>query len=250
MRIAVCLSGELGDWKSKYENWKNLFFKITNSSKYFNTNSTFDIFVHTWDFNLGIDGNPLNIDSTNFIDFNNFIRPIDIKIDNYTKYLNRSSIVDELHQQYYTNTNTECLLKNKAAELYSIMMASHLKRNYEINNNFEYDVCFGLSTNTIIDENIISTIIDRFTIPNDRVIYPANVVKTFEFPYDVVNYDLFFTNSQTFDVICSMYNHLPMLKKEQYPVDVSINYMFGYFLRMFDMDIRRLNINTNNKNTI
>jgi hypothetical protein len=131
------------------------------------------------------------------------------------------------------------------------MMASHIKRNYEIDNNFEYDMCFRLSMDLNVTDTITSNIIDNFKITDDKDIYMANVIKTFEFPYDVVNYDLFFANSLAFDNICSIYNMIPLLKTEHFPTKISTNYMFGYFLRMFDMKINRLNIDSvNPKNNL
>jgi hypothetical protein len=35
---------------------------------------------------------------------------------------------------------------------------------------------------------------------------------------------------------------IPLLKSEQFPKNISPEYMFGYFLRMFDMKMHRLNI--------
>ena len=246
MRIAVCISGHLENWETKYDSWKNLFFKIISSSKYINTNSSFDIFVHTWDFNIKSNGQVVNIQHSKLLDFQNFIKPIDIRIDNFAKYNSRGDTLNEFKYQHYNNTKNDSLLKDEGAELYGIMMASHLKRNYEINNNFEYDVCFRLSTNITITDDINCKIIDEFKITNDKDIHLANVIKTFEFPYSIVNYDLFFANSQTFDVTCSMYNIIPLLKTENFPKNISTNYMFGYFLRMFDMKINRLNIITKN----
>jgi hypothetical protein len=249
MRIAICISGHLENWESKYDNWKNLFFKIISSSNYINTNSSFDIFVHTWDFDITPNGEVVNIHNSKLLDFQNFIKPIDIKIDNYAKYSSRGDTLTQFKHQHFNSTEQPSLLVKYGPELYGIMMAAHIKRNYEIVNNFEYDMCFRLSTDVDITDNIASTIIDNFKITNDKHIHMANVIKTFEFPYDVVNYDLFFANSQTFDIICSMYNIIPLLKTEHFPKNISINYMFGYFLRMFDIKINRLNIITKNIKT-
>jgi hypothetical protein len=242
MKIAVCISGNLNHWLNKYSMWNNLFYKILNSSKYFNTNCSFDIFVHTWDFNINSANDVKTIDNSILLDFQNFVRPKDIKIENFEKYISRADTLNELKYQHSGNTHNNSLLLNCAPDFYSMMMSSHIKRQYELKHHFEYDVCFRLSTDVTITDDIINVILDRFTIPNDKVVYPANVIKTFQFPYDVVNFDLFFANSQTFDVLCSIYNMLPLLKTEQFPKDISSQYMFGYFLRMFDMKIHRLNI--------
>lgn len=251
MRIAVCISGNSQGWEKRYGSWQNLFFKIISSSKYINTNSSFDIFVHTWDFNITPNGEIINIDNSNLLDFQNFIKPTSIIIDNYAKYSSRGDTLTQFKHQHFDSNQHPSLLTDNAPELYGIMMASHIKRNYEIDNNFEYDMCFRLSMDLNVTDTITSNIIDNFKITDDKDIYMANVIKTFEFPYDVVNYDLFFANSLAFDNICSIYNMIPLLKTEHFPTKISTNYMFGYFLRMFDMKINRLNIDSvNPKNNL
>lgn len=247
MKIAVCISGNLENWENKYNSWQNLFHKIIGSSNYLHDDSSFDVFVHTWDFN--ITRNAKIVNDTDIINFKNFLNPKDIIIDNIQRYDSRGDTLNEIKYQYANSKEYPVLMYKNACEFYGIMMASHLKRNYELLNNFEYDMCFRLSMDSYIDDNMASNIIDNFKITDDKVIYMANVIKTFEFPYNIINYDLFFANSHTFDNICSIYNMLPLLKTEQFPKDITANEMFGYFLRMFDMKINRLNISSIKYNT-
>lgn len=249
MKIAVCISGNLENWEKKYDSWQNLFHKIIGSSNYLHNDSSFDIFVHTWDFNITNNTEIVNINNSNILNFKNFLNPKGIILDNIQRYNSRGDTLNEFKYQYAGNKEYPVLLHKKAPELYGIMMAAHLKRDYEILNNFEYDMCFRLSMDSYIDDTVASNIIDNFKITDDKSIYMANVVKTFDFPYNNVNYDLFFANSHTFDNICSIYNIIPLLKTEHFPKDITINGMFGYFLRMFDMKINRLNILSTKYNT-
>ena len=238
MKIAVCFSGQPRTWKQCYKSWDNLFSRFV---------AEIDYFYHLWNFNSLPQADtviPQYISQEEIYEIEAILKPKKMMIDDYDK--NRQVIRDvrELGNHYPHLGGTP--VYHTGAQLYSHMQSARLKRQYEIENNFEYDVCFRLSTSTTITDDINCKIIDEFKITNDKDIYLANAIKTFEFPYNLINYDLFFANSQTFDVTCSMYNIIPLLKTENFPKNISINYMFGYFLKMFDMKINRLNIITKN----
>lgn len=241
MRIAVCISGHLNNWNGKYNSWLNLFHKLTKLSQYYNEESSFDIFVHTWDFNLKVN-KIQNIDNSILLDFKNFLKPKSIIIDNFAKYDSRKSFLNDLRKQFSKDESQNCLAANYGPELYSLMMSAHLKREYELNNNFEYDVCIRISTEKNFDTIESNLISDHFCIPESKTIYTASAIKTFNFPYDKINYNLFFANSHTFDVISSIYNMLPMLNSSYFEEKTTDELVFGFFLRMFDIKIKRLNI--------
>lgn len=241
MKMAICISGNLNDWNSKYDSWINLFYKLNSLSQFANESTSFDIFVHTWDFDLKYN-KIKNIDNASLLDFKNFIRPKSIIIDNFAKYNSRQSYLDELRKQFTNDVTQNCLISNHGPELYSLMMSAHLKREYELCNNFEYDVCIRISTEKYFDTIDSQLISDQFCIPKNKTIYIASGIKTFNFPYDKINYNLFFANSHTFDMISSMYNMLPMLNQKHFDENISDELVFGFFLRMFDIKMKRLNI--------
>lgn len=241
MKLAVCISGHLNNWQSKYQSWINLFFKLNALSQFSNETSSFDVFVHTWDFDIK-HNQTQSIDNSLLLDFKNFIKPKSIIIDNIEKYNSRESYLNELRKNFAKDDTQTCLISKSGPELYSLMMSAHLKREYELTNNFEYDVCIAMTTDVQLDTISYNLITDQFCIPDNKTIYTASAIKTFVFPYDKIDYNFFFANSHTFDIITSMYNMLPMLNETHFNKNTSNELIFGFFLRMFDIKIKRLNI--------
>jgi hypothetical protein len=241
MKFAFCISGHLNNWQNKYQSWINLFYKLNALSQFSGEKTSFDIFVHTWDFDIKHNQTQI-IDNSSLEDFKNFLKPKSIIIDNFEKYNSRETHLNELRKQFVNDETQNCLISKNGPELYSLMMSAHLKREYELSNNFEYDVCIRMTPDIKFDVVSYNLLTDLFCIPENKIIYTANVVKTFIFPYDKIDYNLFFSNSQTFDIISSMYNMLPMLNESHFEKNTPHELVFGFFLRMFDIKIKRLNI--------
>jgi hypothetical protein len=244
MRFAICISGHLNNWEKKYQTWINLFYKLNALSQFNSRYYPIDIFIHTWDFNIK-DNQIENINNSSLLDFKNFIKPKSIIIDNFEKYNSRESHLNELRKQFINDETQNCLISKQGPNLYSLMMSSNLKREYELSNYFEYDVCIKMNCDAEFDVIANNSISDQFCIPENKVIYPASAIKTFNFPYDKIDYNFFFANSQTFDIISSMYNMLPMLNETHFDKKITDDLVFGFFLRMFDIKIKRLNISMN-----
>jgi hypothetical protein len=239
MKLAICISGNLNDWESKYYDWLNFFYKLT---ALLNENATFDIFVHTWDFNIISDKSTKNLQNHEILNFKNFLSPKLIQIDNSEKYFSRQSQLDSFRKKFINNKSINCLASEFAPQLYSMMMSAHLKRIFELDNDFEYDVCIGMTTNMKIDETNLNILSDVFCVPENKTMYVSAAIKTFDFPYDKIDHNLYYADSHTFDVISSIYNMLPILNEEQFNPNTNVDLIFGFFLRMFDIKIKRLNI--------
>lgn len=244
MKIAICIYGHLNDWESKYDGWLNFLNKLRNINGEL---STFDLFVHTWDFNLKNNKSVQLLTDQSLLNFKNFLSPKIIKVDNQEKYFNRELELNSFAKQFTKDDSVECIAANYATDLYSIMMSSHLKRTFELENDIEYDICIAMSTHNTLSGDHLNLILDTLHIPTDKNIVVANGIKTFQFPYDKIDYNLYYANSHTFDVISSIYNMLPMLNKLQFNPYTDANLLFGFFLRMFDIKIKRLNISYKQK---
>lgn len=247
MKVAICISGNLNDWENKYYDWLNFFHKIT---KLLDEQSTFDVFIHTWDINIKNNKIVKNIENQEFLNLKNFLSPKLIQIDNSEKYFSRQPQLDFFRKQFIKNKNKNCLGSEFAPHLYSIMMSAHLKRTFELNNDFEYDVCLGMNANMKIDETNLNIISDTFCVPETKNIFVSSAIKTFDFPYDKIDHNLYYADSHTFDIISSIYNMLPILNEEQFNPNTEVDLIFGFFLRMFDIKIKRLNISYKQKSNL
>lgn len=122
MKIAVCLSGQP----------RTIEFAAPNIMQYFSGEHEYDFFCHTWDYNTykrkmenppaGVQ--PVYWEGNTNVDIN-WLEDC-IKVFKPKKY-----IVDSLGA-YGSDFSWSSLT-------YSLMMANHLKKQYEIENNFRYD---------------------------------------------------------------------------------------------------------------
>ena len=106
MKISVCLSGNL-------LNWKSTFINCYDFSKNFE-NDTIDFFCHFWD-----NGHQNEILSR--INCKNY------KIDSSEKCKNREVEINEKIKYNFVERFDKCVLSNYASELYSMKVSSFLK---------------------------------------------------------------------------------------------------------------------------
>lgn len=213
MKIAICLSG-----------------KINSIEKLEIFNNSFDYFIHTWNFNSELSDNLIKI-----------INPKKFLIEDISIYNSRKSQLNNRSIKLKNNNKNisivcgsyvedyECLLSDDASKIYSSMRCANLKRDYEIENNIEYDLCVRMEFNKI---NLLKNI----NFPNDiksNTIYSINnrYVDN-HFPYYSIDYDYFYCDSQTFDKISILYNFLHTLPKHGFIKNININEMFEFFRQM------------------
>jgi len=146
VRIALCINGQPRTWERCYQNWFDSIFPGVEK----------DVFFHLWDYN----SLPSVINSTPGAppNYNN-------KISEDEKL----RIVDALKPKKYKfddndqpNGHDEPSFLNEFVKIplgwwcrnqyYSLWYASQLKRQYELENNFEYDIVFRIRTDLVFDK--------------------------------------------------------------------------------------------------
>ena len=158
MRVAVCFKGFLRHWKQTYPNWKRLFDKYET-----------DVFIHTWDtdeykdntevINLGsgsVGGVPLDIDGVEKL-----YNPKKFVTETYSKFHNRfvkeSEWLEENRKIYAQQYPDNFWIHYSRyvpmlSVFYKWMEVSNLKKQYEIDNNFVYDVVLHARTDFLVDD--------------------------------------------------------------------------------------------------
>lgn len=135
MKIALCISGQLRDY---YNYYHNVFEKIIN--KY-----DVDVFLHTW-----------NNDENTMEDAINVYKPVSYLIEDFSaekviysdKFLEKNNEWlknvkgDIVKNKDVWNPNILGAPQNVFSMHYSIFKANELKKQYELENNFKYDIVF------------------------------------------------------------------------------------------------------------
>lgn len=137
-RIAFCISGQPRTWKRCYRTWFNCLSHFGNN---------IDVFAHLWDFNTlpNIIPGASDMPADDIDDFIAELQPKKIIVDSKK---NVSNIIP-LHPEVKTT-----IFPPAFNQFYGVRQAAHLKRQYEIENDFEYDVVFRLRADLYLEKPV------------------------------------------------------------------------------------------------
>jgi hypothetical protein len=256
MKIAVCLSGQPRTWRQCYDTWNFLFKELKRNENLRETDIEVDYFVHTWDFNskpysvwtrerYGIEGFQAppsdHQTSDEILDYIKTIQPKQFLIESEAKSLSRKDEMDK-RTQFRLNTTKWCPLSWASSQLYGIMMAGHLKRQYELDNGFKYDMCVRLRPDLYFNELNRRILAVDWTPIKPKTIYSCHGYASDEMPYDAIGDIFFYSDSETYDLVSSLYNWLPQLDPFIFRDDFRIEEMLVYFARMFHIGTSKVKI--------
>lgn len=149
-RIAFCISGQPRTWKKCYQSWFNCL-------NHFGTNV--DVFAHLWDFNTLPNSvpNAPDLKAWDIPEFIDILKPKKILIESKKDVSN----INNRHPDVKTT-----IFPPAFNQFYSVRKAAYLKRQYEIENNFEYDIVFRLRTDLFLEKpvSIEDTTVDMNTM--------------------------------------------------------------------------------------
>jgi len=217
MRIAVCISGQPRTWKTAAKNIKN-YFDLPGV--------TIDYFIHTWDTNSYRD---LNDTSDKKMDYKITKEEADEIKNIYNPILMEFEKYDCTRFQRWN------------ALFYSFMKSVWLKKKYELENDFEYDIVIK----TRFDINFKQEGINAFGKPLNKFylheIYPlvgytCNELFEHKFPteFNQNHFDdvLFYSDSKTMDIISNIYfwykNIIKVSEFQAYKNEYISNHEFQY----------------------
>lgn len=192
-RVAVCLSGQARTWRTAKENILR-YFDLKEAG------IQVDYFIHTWDINqyrrkghvTWLDREDEKVVPTEKEDLIKAFNPIAIELEEYRR------------EDYVTLW---------AALLYSFMKSVWLKRKYEIENDFRYDLVIRART----DINYFQEGICNLHFPNNKFhVHPVQhltgyatmpILNRFATEFNAPCFDdvFFYSNSTTMDIISNCY---------------------------------------------
>lgn len=150
MKIALCISGQPRTWKKAYANWLEKL--LPNFEK--------DIFFHLWNYNTlptivetqnGITSNPdIAISTEEQQEIIDTLKPKKFKFDN--RNVNPKGHSDP---KLFTEYVSKPLGWWCRSQFYSLYYAAQLKREFEIENNFEYDLVLRMRTDLYFLDDLI-----------------------------------------------------------------------------------------------
>lgn len=208
-KIAVCLSGQARHWRLAAENIKK-FFKYDTHHFHFNGPIETDYFIHTWDTNTW------RYPKSNHNVYEN-IKHNDIE-DIRNEFNPKLIEQEEFNQEKY--------IRAWDSMFYSFWKSVMFKREYEINNNFTYDVVIKARLDVIYNpqQKINFQLINpgfNGLIPG--ICYTSLPINKFTYEFNYNNFDdvIFYGDSRTMDIVSDLYHTYKIKHSPQKRFDMS-----------------------------
>jgi hypothetical protein len=217
MKIALCIAGQPRNLV------RNVPYLIENLIK---PNNISDIFIHTW-YDKSLDGSP----------FDSAQPHLDNRLGTYLpesdlfliKNLNPKKIECELPKNFdeFSNLNNlpTAIQKRLASNFYSVWKCNQLKKEYETEHNFVYDVVIKTRVDLEYYGHVeIDKLVDKF---NPNTAYVPRIYQemrqTDSYPissggfYSSLSDTFAFGDSDSIDKFCSVYPNFSKIYQEIYP---------------------------------
>ncbi len=258
MRIAFCISGQLRTWKKSADTW----LKLANALEE-KLGAKVDFFSHTWNFNTlpnkvyyGVIRTPFipePIDETEIQEYAKKINLVDFEINDYTFNEKRAEHLIQLSSaSNFSGLQNESIpLTWSAGQFYSLMRSAYLKKRYEMNNDFRYDIVFKIRNDLYFTDDMI----DKFLNPNKdatrgpdlhmpkhNFMYSCHTGSSSEWPFTRVGDIFFYSDSVTFDRVSDFYRWLPQITafNNRKKGSVQPELVLFYYLKMMKIDIHAI----------
>ena len=208
-KIAVCLSGQARHWKVASENIKN-FFNYDTHHFHFNVPIETDYFIHTWDTNTW------RYPKT----FHNIFENV------------RHNDIEEIKNIYNPKYIEQEEFDEKKFILawdpmfYSFWKSLMFKRDYEIENNFTYDVVIKARLDVIynLQQKIkLHDIKPSLNGLTPGICYSSQPITKFSYEFNYNNFDdvIFYGDSRTMDIVSDLYHTYKIKHSQQKRYDVA-----------------------------
>jgi hypothetical protein len=200
-KIAVCLSGEIRTWRDNYITWKNIVD---------DTDIEVDFFMHFWDSQLPININRSKINSSKLEKIEDI--PVSKEdIDDLINTIKPISYQVEKKKQFTPyNPNQPLFLNPQLSQWYAFMKVANLKSDYEIKNNFIYDLVLRFR----YDIKLNSILIHQYNKPKFGEIHGTHYGCEWDGHEMLIHFAdlLWYSDSVTFDILSNYYFEIPKIK--------------------------------------
>jgi hypothetical protein len=244
MRIAVCLTGQPRMWHRGQRWWDQLFGDY---------GGTKDVFYHFWNYktipkSVDLYANDKEyVNSTEFDEINKLYYPKKYCIDksefNVPEHL--QDLVNQIKSKLpnpYNEQDIFPVVKEVSYQYYSWIKVAELKKQYERENNFEYDICIhgrsDIAFKKLLNNRQISKL-SKLPLPDTNTLYTANNVV--EYPYTKIGDVFWYSNSLTFDIMSDFFRGSKFLVDQMFFEKLSPERALFFYTKMLNITIHQLN---------
>lgn len=187
-------------WEWSLKNIKN-YFEDTDSAHHFKGKVEVDYFMHCWDTNTW--RHPKQPRG---------YRPRDNKHGDYEKIVNAYSMKSSMLEEY--NANKFTLAWDPL--FYSFAKSVALKRQYELDNDFEYDLVIKARLDTVYNPASKFPYVNEHV--NQRTVYAPYNIMQFPNEFNYWNFDdvIFYGHSNTMDIVADIHKSNKTIHTQEY----------------------------------
>jgi hypothetical protein len=260
MRVAFCISGQLRTWQKSSDTWLKLATAIEKK-----LTAKVDFFSHTWDFNtlpnnvchkvLHTDPIPETINTNEIQEYTKKINLVDFEVNDYAFYEKRAEHLMQISSasSHYGVQNKLIPLTWSAGQFYSLMRSAHLKKRYEMNNNFNYDIVFKIRNDLYFTDDMIDKFLNQneyaswrtdLHMPKHNFMYSCHTSVSPDWPFTRVGDIFFYADSVTFDRVSNFYRWLPQITafNNRPKGNVQPELVLFYYLKMMKINVHSISV--------
>ena len=257
-RIAICISGQPRTWERCHPSWVKLITKLEALH-----NATTDIFCHAWDFNTvphkimhqaldkGVEDKSTLNQPISQEEKDRLIDLLKPKVCLFEDESISHSSVDDLFGNIkfvpYREFYGDPVVFWAGSQFYGVMRAAHLKKKYEYENSFKYDMCLRLRYDLMLDDIQLENYVDavNFSLPEYNVVRSCHTSAagfSAGFPFRKLGDIFWYSDSITFDRICDFYRWFPIMGKKAfaYNENIFVENVFYYYARMLNINVKNI----------
>jgi len=183
MKVAICMSGQLREWEFGAQNQKWFW------SSFDSNDLEVDYFIHTWNYSQDRPG------------VSQPYTEREVSKEEYQKliefYAPKKSILDNKRISYFRGND------HWSSLFYSLGQSILLKQQYELENNFKYDLVVKTRPDVVFSPQYHAHIIHR--IVDTQIVTTHGGMLKAEFNHINFNDCVFYSNSYTMDLLINLY---------------------------------------------
>lgn len=217
-RIAICLSGQIRSWKKCIDSWELIY-------KHF-PNAQVDYFIHTWDEN----SYPAKFGNTK-----ETVKISQEEIDELTERLKPKKMIFEKAKSFSSLKNNAALDSSPyLSQYYGVLKCARLKKQYEIENDFVYDIVVRLRFDLFINQPIFR---DPYFQIQERMIYGIHYGYDFDRRCFRFGDMFFFSDSMTYDILSEYYYGVHLLPDYWFDSSIPPEFAWHYYFKNNNIDL-------------
>jgi hypothetical protein len=226
MKIALCYSGQPRTWRKCHEGHMKFIDRLKS-----HFGAEVDVFCHAWDFNTlphALLAKPGEENKPDFLRVTAEMLSEEEKAEIIQAYKPKSFLFEnqaiskqknlDLYFNALKNINEHgsASIEFAGSQFYAVMRSAALKKKYEFDNDFRYDMCIRIRYDLQLNDHQTNWFFSHENTdarrPRYNTFYACHIAKDHDqFPYHRLGDAFWYADSVTFDRTCDFYRWIPII---------------------------------------